>query len=137
MLAFKLVFSFIFLISFISIFKGIKKTKSKKQKKAFLSLELIFSILILGLVFSFSYKLLNQSYKNSENMELISLLYTMEKKLLKKEIKANIKSLNTNLAILNPLSLKERKITLKGLNLSELSPKDDSYKASFTDEKSF
>lgn len=99
------------------------------MKKGFLSLELIFSIVILGLVLSFALATLSQSYDNS--LEKNPIIYAIEDELIRQNKGFKQKDLSLDASVLKKASFNTKCVQKDGIMLCTLRPLTPAYKAMF------
>ncbi|TQR34548.1 hypothetical protein DMB92_00865 [Campylobacter sp. MIT 99-7217] len=101
-------------------------------KRAFSLVEVLFSIIILGIIFSFFYLSYAQIIKNSQNLHLHSLIKQNEMQLYNKQAKLSDTKIKTNIQDFILFELLTQDIQLQSLK-----PKNQDYEVFFKDEKSF
>lgn len=97
------------------------------MKAGFLSLELVFTIIILGLVFSFIMRMLVQSSTNT--LDKTKVLYKMEEKLLKQVVPFTKVKLRVD--GFKEVEFKLFELKKEGFLLHSIAPASNSYKAKF------
>lgn len=100
------------------------------MRLAFASLELIFSILIIAIIFSLSYDIIHQGLKSSEIVGINQKIYQLEKELILEENLAISKKIKLKGELKEALFL-QMKANDKDLCLYSLKPATKKYKASF------
>lgn len=97
------------------------------MKPGFLSLELVFSIIILGIIFTFGLKMLNNKSKPLEN----KTLYTLESELLKGKVKLSDLKKSITKGVLKSADFKQGCLEKMQIKLCILRPPNSDYKAFF------